>query len=707
MQVSQDLVGKARAGDREALETLAVAVYGDVWRLLRSELAHEADAEDATQETFREMVSSIRSLREPAAFAGWLYRIALDKARHVRRAAVALPPAASMEFEGGPTPMAMMEREERTVRVKRAVEGLDEDLRRTVRLRYEHALSYGEIAAAMRVPEGTVAWRLNAAHERLKRALAGAGVALALAALETELSAAAADPAPDRVMREVKRIARETPLAGPVPVAAGPRARRLAAGVMAALVLTLFVAWRLRVRRGEPGGEEVSGAGGPLSRLAASEDAATLPAAPGNDASGAREEHAPISMQATFKGRVLDRDSRHAVPDAVVRLTPFSHEPIPEKADAVETRTDAAGNFSVPAAAGTWIVTTMAPGYVPFATERWVANRRARGPQADADSVEFTENRIELAGGLECIRDLEIVLGLPIRGRVVNTAGFAVAGARVRYSQQVPVPRGFVGLSGSNFNGPDPVLTDMEGRFSLDAVLSEGDLQFDVDAQGYKPETRTADAGPGMPEIVVELTPRPSLRVWGTVRDREGSPLPGALVLVSDGSALNPLPTTTDDLGRFDFPAVFSDGPIAVWKEGCGMAVFPSDSIAAGGLDVRLRAADAEVRGIVVGEDGRPLAGAHVSVSAIGMTSAGATAWLGFADAPAGLSLGSGESGSFLPGRLKSPIIKTGEDGRFSFNGFALGGGCGVQLDVMREGHHRQELRILESGEIQVEMKRF
>ena len=37
----------------------------------------------------------------------------------------------------------------------------------------------------------------------------------------------------------------------------------------------------------------------------------------------------------------------------------------------------------------------------------------------------------------------------------------------------------------------------------------------------------------------------------------------------------------------------------------------------------------------------------------------------------------------------------------------ALGGGCGVQLDVMREGHRRQELRITESGEIRVEMKKF
>jgi len=84
MTVSEKLVEQAVRGDRDALAALVAEVQADVWRLMLSQLRNTADAEDATQETFRQAVASIRDLREPRAFAGWLYRIALDKAREAR-----------------------------------------------------------------------------------------------------------------------------------------------------------------------------------------------------------------------------------------------------------------------------------------------------------------------------------------------------------------------------------------------------------------------------------------------------------------------------------------------------------------------------------------------------------------------------------------------------------------------------------------------
>ncbi|MBI2923089.1 MAG: sigma-70 family RNA polymerase sigma factor [Planctomycetes bacterium] len=101
-----ELVKRARGGDREALAALLEAVQDDIWRFQLSRHRSEADAEDATQETFVRMMSSLGELREPGAFRGWLYRIALNEAletgRRRRRLWRPLPPAFACGCSTGP-----------------------------------------------------------------------------------------------------------------------------------------------------------------------------------------------------------------------------------------------------------------------------------------------------------------------------------------------------------------------------------------------------------------------------------------------------------------------------------------------------------------------------------------------------------------------------------------------------------------------------
>ncbi|NUN50930.1 MAG: sigma-70 family RNA polymerase sigma factor, partial [Candidatus Brocadiae bacterium] len=191
MKPCTDLVIRARSGDRAALEPLFREVQGDVFRLLLSELRNQADAEDAAQETFRQAVESIGSLRDPGAFPAWLVRIALEKARTLRRRATAEQRAgeekARRSGTQGEEATMQAERNELGGRVRSAVDGLEPELRTAVRLRYEHGMTYEEIAEATDAPGGTVAWRLSEAHRRLQRVLAATGVVLAIAALEREL----------------------------------------------------------------------------------------------------------------------------------------------------------------------------------------------------------------------------------------------------------------------------------------------------------------------------------------------------------------------------------------------------------------------------------------------------------------------------------------------------------------------------------------
>ncbi|MBI2920823.1 MAG: sigma-70 family RNA polymerase sigma factor, partial [Planctomycetes bacterium] len=240
MKVSSELVREARGGDRAALERLIAATQDPLFHFLRREVGSEADAEDALQETWRQALRSLRDLREPAAFASWIHRIALRAgrdmavARRARREAEAAG-SRNESTEGGGTMEA--ERREVAGRVREAVEALEPELRTTVRLRYEQGLSYEEIAEAMECPSGTVGKRLHTAHERLRGSLAGAGVALALALLEGELEAAPREAAPAGVRERLREMARRglpVPDAG---AARGVTAGRLVAGVAGLLAI--------------------------------------------------------------------------------------------------------------------------------------------------------------------------------------------------------------------------------------------------------------------------------------------------------------------------------------------------------------------------------------------------------------------------------------------------------------------------------------
>ncbi|MGH7350191.1 MAG: RNA polymerase sigma factor [Candidatus Rokuibacteriota bacterium] len=70
------LVARAKAGDEEALEALYRAFEAPVYSLARRMLRRPEDAEDVLQETFLEVVRSIRGFRGEGHLWGWIRRIA-------------------------------------------------------------------------------------------------------------------------------------------------------------------------------------------------------------------------------------------------------------------------------------------------------------------------------------------------------------------------------------------------------------------------------------------------------------------------------------------------------------------------------------------------------------------------------------------------------------------------------------------------------
>jgi len=79
------LAGRAKAGDREALEALVAAIRHDVYKLAVRMLWHPEDADDATQEILLRIVTKLATFRGDSAFRTWSFRVATNHLLNVRR----------------------------------------------------------------------------------------------------------------------------------------------------------------------------------------------------------------------------------------------------------------------------------------------------------------------------------------------------------------------------------------------------------------------------------------------------------------------------------------------------------------------------------------------------------------------------------------------------------------------------------------------
>jgi len=154
---------EARLADSSAL----------AFRVAFSVLRHHQDAEDVAQDAFLRAHRAFRRLRDRDRFRAWLvrvaWRLALDRRRgDVRR--LARESIATMP-DGPPSSEDEVIARERSERLWRAIDRLPEKLRMALVLSAieEHGLH--DVAALLRIPEGTVKSRLFDARRRLQELL--------------------------------------------------------------------------------------------------------------------------------------------------------------------------------------------------------------------------------------------------------------------------------------------------------------------------------------------------------------------------------------------------------------------------------------------------------------------------------------------------------------------------------------------------------
>ncbi len=158
--VATEFIEAARVGDPADIERLVITVWPEAFRLARSILGEQQAAEDAAQEACIILYRTIASLRSAAAFRVWFYRIVVREAAELKRRLSRGEPTR----ETSPTAPD----QNASIDVWHALSALPKNLREVVVLRYFEDLSSREIASVLRIPDGTVRFRLMIARRRLR-----------------------------------------------------------------------------------------------------------------------------------------------------------------------------------------------------------------------------------------------------------------------------------------------------------------------------------------------------------------------------------------------------------------------------------------------------------------------------------------------------------------------------------------------------------
>ena len=171
-----DLIERAKRGDTHAYEELVHAYQSIAFRTAYVIALNASDAEEAAQDGFVNAWRALGRFRDGAPFRPWLLRIVANEARNRRRSRgrrehlVLRVAAAAAPGDAAPSPEAALLSAEQRAGLLTAVNGLPEEQRLVISMRYFLGLSEHEVAEALDVPQGTVKSRTARALERLREA---------------------------------------------------------------------------------------------------------------------------------------------------------------------------------------------------------------------------------------------------------------------------------------------------------------------------------------------------------------------------------------------------------------------------------------------------------------------------------------------------------------------------------------------------------
>jgi RNA polymerase sigma-70 factor (ECF subfamily) len=172
-----EIIDRVRAGETGAFADLVRRHQDRVYGMALRATGKPEDAEDLAQEVFLSVFRGLEGFKGDAQFTTWLYRIAwnrcadwLRRNRKPGRGTARLEDADELA-DGRADPAAEVLGADDRLRMRRALDGLDDRYRSVVELACIQGLSYAEVGAALGLPLKTVETRLYRARKLLRERL--------------------------------------------------------------------------------------------------------------------------------------------------------------------------------------------------------------------------------------------------------------------------------------------------------------------------------------------------------------------------------------------------------------------------------------------------------------------------------------------------------------------------------------------------------
>lgn len=178
--LDEELVQLLQHGQREAFTTLVSKWQDRIFTFCYRQLGESALAEEAAQDVFVKVYTSIHSFRKESKFSTWLYRIATNHCinlnnRHHRRQRDHHQSFDEMHNQPAEqhTPLQQLERKDFEHQLQLALHQLPEEHRVLLILRDIQDCSYEEIAEITQLNIGTIKSRIHRGRHNLRQILQG------------------------------------------------------------------------------------------------------------------------------------------------------------------------------------------------------------------------------------------------------------------------------------------------------------------------------------------------------------------------------------------------------------------------------------------------------------------------------------------------------------------------------------------------------
>jgi len=161
------LVVRCQQGEKEAFESIVELWQKPLLVFAWRYLDQETEAWDVVQETWVAAIKGLNKLENPGLFVSWLFRVLTNKCidrirkeqteEHLLKNANVKPKSSEISNE--------------SEFLSKAVQGLPDEQKVLVMLRFGQGLQIGQIAAILNIAEGTAKSRLHRALARLREIL--------------------------------------------------------------------------------------------------------------------------------------------------------------------------------------------------------------------------------------------------------------------------------------------------------------------------------------------------------------------------------------------------------------------------------------------------------------------------------------------------------------------------------------------------------